>query len=228
MAEAGGQPRLTPKGRGTRERIVKTAAELMSQRGVAGTSIADVRKAAEVSGSQMTHYFQDKRSLVLAVISWQADTVIGVHREASEGGLNTFNALDLWAERSIALVREAGVEGGCGFGSLAGELVDADAETRAELAVGFSRWEAMFREGLLTMRDRGVLRPEADPAELAASLLAAFQGGMLLAQTTRDIRHLEAALRTAVAYVRSFAPKGPPRPASRRGARASASAVGVS
>jgi TetR/AcrR family transcriptional repressor of nem operon len=103
----------------------------MSQQGVAGTSIADVRKAAEVSGSQMTHYFQDKRSLVLAVISWQADTVIGVHREASEGGLNTFNALDLWAERSIALVREAGVEGGCGFGSLAGELVDADAETRA-------------------------------------------------------------------------------------------------
>jgi TetR/AcrR family transcriptional repressor of nem operon len=191
---------LTPKGRATRERIVKTAAELMARQGVAGTSIDDVRRAAEVSGSQMTHYFQDKRSLVRAVIAMQADTVIGLHQQP---GLDSFEALEGWAEQNIARQQEA--KGGCNFGSLAGELAETDAETRAELAAGFTRWEALFREGLQAMSDRGELRPDADPALLAAGLLAALQGGMLLTKTTRDIRHLEAALKTAVDHVRSYA-----------------------
>jgi TetR/AcrR family transcriptional regulator, transcriptional repressor for nem operon len=191
---------LTPKGRATRERIVKTAAELMARQGVAGTSIDDVRRAAGVSGSQMTHYFQDKRTLVRAVIAMQADTVIGL-----QPSLDSFEALERWAEQNIARQQEANCESGCIFGSLAGELAETDAETRAELAAGFTRWEALFREGLQAMSDGGELRPDADPALLAAGLLAALQGGLLLTKTTRDIRHLEAALKTAVDHVRSYA-----------------------
>jgi hypothetical protein len=55
------------------------------------------------------------------------------------------------------------------------------------------------------MRDRGDLRPEANPDELAISLLAALQGGMLLTQTTRDIKPLEGAIKGVLAHVRSFA-----------------------
>src|ERR1700742_3895491 len=200
--------RLTPKGRATRERIVEAAADLMFRQGVAGTSIDDVRKATGVSGSQMTHYFRDKRSLVRAVIAWQADTVIGLHQQPSLGRLDTFEALALWAELNFDRQRELNCEGGCSFGSLAGELAETDAEPRADLAAGFTRWEALFRDGLQAMRDRGDLRPEADPAELAAGLLAALQGGMLLTQVTRDIRHVQAALKTALAHVRSFAASG--------------------
>lgn len=197
--------RLTPKGRATRERIVEAAAGLMFRQGVAGTSIDDVRKATGVSGSQMTHYFRDKRSLVRAVIAWQADAVIGLHRQAPLDGLDTFEALDLWAEMNIARQRELRCEGGCSFGSLAGELAETDTETRADLAAGFTRWEALFRDGLQAMRDRGDLRPDADPAQLAAGLLASLQGGMLLTQTTREIRHLQAALKTALDHIRSYA-----------------------
>jgi AcrR family transcriptional regulator len=198
-------PRLTPKGRATRERIVRTAADLIFRQGVAGTSIDDVRKAAGVSGSQMTHYFQDKRSLVRAVVAWQADNVIGQHQQPNLGRLDSFEALELWAEQNIARQRELNCEGGCGFGSLAGELAETDPETRSDLAAGFTRWEALFRNGLQAMRDRGELHPDADPAVLAAGLLASLQGGMLLTQTTRDIRHVEAAVKAALDHVRSYA-----------------------
>jgi TetR/AcrR family transcriptional regulator, transcriptional repressor for nem operon len=197
--------RLTAKGRATRERIVATAADLIFAQGVAGTSIDDVRRAAGVSGSQMTHYFQDKHSLIRAVIAWQADTVIGRHQQPALGRLDSFEALDRWAELNIAGQRETDCAGGCSFGSLAGELAETDAETRADLAAGFDRWEALFRDGLQAMQDRGDLRPDADPNELAVGLLAALQGGMLLTQTTRDIRHVEAALKTALDHVRSYA-----------------------
>jgi AcrR family transcriptional regulator len=208
MGDAEETARLTPKGRATRDRIVRAAADLIFRQGAVGTSIDDVRKAAGVSGSQMTHYFRDKRSLVRAVIAWQCDTVIGLHEQPALGRLDSFEALGLWAELNIARQRELNCEGGCSFGSLAGELAMSDAETRADLADGFVRWETLFRRGLTAMRDRGDLRPDADPGELAAALLASLQGGMLLTKTTRDIRLLEAALKTALDHVRSYAPLG--------------------
>jgi TetR/AcrR family transcriptional repressor of nem operon len=214
MGDVQAPQRLTPKGRATRERIVRTAADLIFAQGVAATSIDDVRRAAGVSGSQMTHYFQDKRSLVRAVIAFQAESVISQHQQPELGGLDSFEALELWAQQNIAKQREATGIGGCGFGSLAGELAETDPGIRADLAAGFTRWEALFRDGLQAMRDRGDLRPEADPAVLAAGLLAALQGGMLLTQTTRDPRHLEAALRSALDHVRSYA--ATPRPADAR------------
>ena len=63
--------RLTRRGRETRERIVAAAAELIFERGVAETTLEDIRAAAGVSGSQVYHYFEDKQALVRAVIDHQ-------------------------------------------------------------------------------------------------------------------------------------------------------------
>jgi TetR/AcrR family transcriptional regulator, transcriptional repressor for nem operon len=194
---------LTRKGQATKARIVATAAELVFEHGVAGTSIDDVRRAAGVSGSQMTHYFDDKRSLVRVVIAHQAGAVLEAQQHPALGQLDSFEALDAWAE--LNLERQRRCEGGCMLGSLAGELVECDAETRAGLADGFERWEALLRGGLEAMRDRGELREQADPGALALALLAAVQGGSLLARIRNDITPLEAALDTALAHIRSLA-----------------------
>ncbi len=75
---------------------------------------------------------------------------------------------------------------------------------RDELVTGFSRLEGAVRDGLTAMRDRGELRPDADPARLGTATLAAPQGGLLLIQVRRDTAPLEAALDMAIAHVRSF------------------------
>src|SRR6202166_2933114 len=74
--ETSDRPRLTPKGERTRARIVEEAAALIHERGVAGTTLEDVKAAAEVSGSQMYHYFPDKNELVQAVIDFHAETIV--------------------------------------------------------------------------------------------------------------------------------------------------------
>ena len=74
--ETSDRPKLTPKGARTRARIVEEAAALIHERGVASTTLEDVKVAAEVSGSQMYHYFPDKNDLVQAVIDYQADTIV--------------------------------------------------------------------------------------------------------------------------------------------------------
>jgi len=196
---------LTSKGQATRARIVGVAADLMTARGVSAVSMLDVRKAANVSGSQLSHYFGDKQSLIRAVIAHQADAVIHLHQAPELGQLDSFNALELWAKLNIESLESRNCQGGCSYGSLAGELAECDPAVRTDLAAGFARWEELFRHGITLMRDRGDLRPDADPDQLSYAIMAALQGGMLLGQTARDATPLRAALRSVLEYLRSYA-----------------------
>lgn len=191
-------PVLTARGRATRERIVTAAATLMHQRGVAGTSLDDVRAATGTSKSQLYHYFADKSALVGAVIQWQVGQVLQAQQPALDG-IDSMAALRRWRNQVVELNRGADSLGGCPLGRLAAELAGADRRAPAELVAGFATWQQRLAAGLCRIRDRGELDAESDA--LAAGLLAAVQGGLLLAQATRSVQPLEAALDLALSGV---------------------------
>jgi TetR/AcrR family transcriptional repressor of nem operon len=197
--------RLTPKGHAVRQKIIEAAADLIYERGVAGTSNELVRQAAGISGSQLSHYFPDKESLVRAVIAWRADTMIGLQRNPPLGELDSIGKLRAWADSYTE--REDVCTGGCSFGSLAAEVIKGELDVQDEIVAGFGRWRDLFERGLTAMRDRGDLRRAADPGQLAYALMAAFQGGMLLTQAARDVGPLRAALSGTIDHVASYAPR---------------------
>jgi TetR/AcrR family transcriptional regulator, transcriptional repressor for nem operon len=197
--------RLTRKGRATRARIIDVAARLMFERGVGGTSIDEVRSAAAVSGSQISHYFDGKRDLTRNVIGARRSHVREFHAQPQLRALDSLAALEAWVEATLAELDPVYRKGGCVYGSLAAELVEADAEIHADLADGYDQWIELFQSGLTEMRRRGDLRPEADPRHLAVSLVAAHQGGALVTFLTDDPEPLRAALTGAVEYISSFA-----------------------
>ena len=186
-----GRPRLTRKGAVTRARIVDAAAELIFQKGVARTTVEEVRDGAHVSSSQLYHYFEDKPALVRAVIERQTDTTIGTQERFD---LSSLDGLREWRDFVVDHARDSGGRGGCPIGSLGSELADTDPEARVVVAASFKRWEASIMAGLLRMHALGRLGPEADPRRLALALLAALEGGLLLAKIQRDSEPLAAAL----------------------------------
>src|SRR5258708_38367581 len=99
---------VTRKGRATRDRIVAAAATLMNAQGVAGTSTEDVQAAADVSASQIYHYFGNKRSLTRAVIEYQTDTIVGT-QETLLTRLDDLDAFRAWAELIVPAQRHDGV-----------------------------------------------------------------------------------------------------------------------
>ncbi|MFE0332575.1 TetR/AcrR family transcriptional regulator, partial [Streptomyces sp. NPDC058960] len=177
--------KLTSKGQATRARILEHAAELIYTKGVHGTNNEQLRRAAGVSGSQINHYFPTKESLVLAVIAWQAERVLTFHRDERFAGFDTLDALRAWADFYVGY--ERAYQEGCTLGSLASEIIKTDLDVHDELASAFDQWRGIFREGIERMQQLGRISAEADPTQLANLLLAAFQGGMLLAQVARDI-----------------------------------------
>jgi AcrR family transcriptional regulator len=212
-------PRFTQKGLRTRARIVERAAQLMFERGVNGTSLDDVRKAVKVSGSQLTHYFFDKRELTRQVIASRANDVISFHTQPQLGQLDSLRTLRAWADACIA-DEDVYLRGGCVYGSLAGELLESDDGILDDLAAGYDDWLQLFRSGLKAMCRRGELGDDADPRHLAVALVAAHQGGTMLTHATGAAEPLRAMVNAAVDYV-AFFRSTPGRGASRSAARSS-------
>jgi TetR/AcrR family transcriptional repressor of nem operon len=190
-------PRLTPRGRATRERIVAAAATLIHERGVAGTSLDDVRAATGTSKSQLYHYFADKSALVRGVVDRQVSEVLQA-QSAELDALDSMAALRAWRDRVVALNARVACVGGCPMGRLVSELAESDPTARAALRDGFGTWQARLATGLRSMKERGELSPESDVEVLALGLVAAAQGGLLLTQTARSTAPLEAALDLAL------------------------------
>jgi TetR/AcrR family transcriptional repressor of nem operon len=205
--DARDRTKLTAKGARTRARIVDAAAQLVYERGVASSTLDDVRAAAEVSGSQLYHYFADKDELVQAIIDHQAEAILGNQRQAD---LSSIEGLGAWRDMVITQVRGTEAKGGCPLGSLGGQLAEVDPEARVLIAAGFDRWSAAIGDGLRNLHAAGHLASEINPDDLAVTLLAALQGGLLLAQVQRDPRALETALDTLIALASngSVAPRG--------------------
>jgi AcrR family transcriptional regulator len=197
----------------TRARIIEVASRLMFERGIANTSIDQVRRTAAVGGSQISHYFSDKRDLTRHVVDARRNDVRAFHTQPQFAALDSVDALQAWADACVADIDAVYRVGGCIYGSLAGELIEADSEIHDDLSAGYDQWIELFAAGLTAMRDRGDLRPDADPRHLAVSLVVAHQGGAMLTHITGDPQPLQTAVNAAVDYVRSFAvqPRSPKR-----------------
>jgi AcrR family transcriptional regulator len=206
---------FTRKGLATRSRIIGAATDLMFQQGVAGTSMEDLRSTALVSGSQISHYFQGKRELTRQVIASRRNDVIAFHTQPQLGALDSLQALQAWADACVADADTVYRRGGCVYGSLAGELLEAHDDLLDDLAAGYDQWLELFRAGLTAMREHGELRSDADPRHLAVALVVAHQGGAMITHATGSAEPMRAAVTAAVDYVRAFVPT----PKSRRPAR---------
>lgn len=192
------QPRLTAKGERTRGRIVEEAARLIYERGVAATTLDEIKAAAEVSGSQLYHYFPDKDELVRAVINYQANAIVTNQQHAN---LGTVKGLRAWRNTVVAASKSTEAKGGCPLGSLGGQLAESDPEARALIAAGFDLWSSTLSDGLQTLRAHGQLSSDINPDDLAVTILAALQGGLLLAQVQRSTRPFEITVDTILALV---------------------------
>jgi AcrR family transcriptional regulator len=194
----------TRRGQASRERIIASAADLVGERGVHGTSLDDVLTTVGASKGQLYHYFRDKEDLVRAVVARQTERVLDAQMPLLEE-LDSWAAIAAWFDALVALQDQRGCVGGCPIGSLASELADHHEAVRRDLVGSFDRWEGYLARGLARMRERGELAPQADPTTLAMAVMASIQGGLLLTQTRKTSHALRVALDAALLYLRSFA-----------------------
>jgi TetR/AcrR family transcriptional repressor of nem operon len=195
---------MSARGEATRARMISSAADLMYVRGVNAVTLDDVRAATGTSKSQLyKHFPAGKPGLVRAVVTLRAEQILA-REEQRLARFKSMSGLRRWRD---ALVQGAALQGGaygCALGNLVVELADQDEQARTSLSGYFASWEGLLAAGFRRMQDDGILPANADSDALATGLMAALQGGYLLAQADHDVGPMAAALDMALAHIESL------------------------
>ena len=180
---------------GVRQRMVDTAAVLLARHGLQATSFTEVLKASGAPRGSLYHHFPGgKDDLVLAALD-AAGSRAGTVLDGIAG-----QPADVVAERFIGLWRavltRSDFTAGC---SLLAVTVAADSEPLLDKAgTIFAAW---------TVRIAGLLAEGGVPAEqstaLATSLIAACEGGVVLARAARSLAPYDAVASVQLATIRS-------------------------
>ena len=183
---------LTPKGTATRQRIIEGAAAEIRDRGVAATTLDDVRARTGTSKSQLFHYFPDgKEELLLAVARFEADRVIS-DQQPHLGDLTSWAAWQSWRDTVVSHYLGQGRR--CPLNVLLSQLGRNTPGAQAVVNQLMRHWEDEIAAGVRHLQDAGEVDRHLDAGRAAAALLAGIQGGAVMMHSTGRIDHLEAAL----------------------------------
>ncbi|MEV7346455.1 TetR/AcrR family transcriptional regulator [Streptomyces sp. NPDC093544] len=179
---------MVGSGRGPRERMVFSAAQLIRRDGVAATGMREVAAHAGAPRGSLQHYFPGgKEQLVNEAVDWagryagkRVARFLAELPEPTPSGL--FAAMvRQWTEE----FRTAGFASGCPVAAATVDCAESVESTRVAAAAAFARWNRPVAQALT---DLGVPRDRAEP--LATVMISALEGALLIARTERDVRAL--------------------------------------
>lgn len=171
--------------RSRKRQIVDAAADLISARGYAETSIDDVIGESGLSGkSHFYHYFKSKEELGVEVLEREAELFaergLAILREPMIAPLDR---LALFIDTLVATQLDRHGRG-VAFGNLASKMAHANEEFRKRIESVFDRWARQIRS--LLREAHGELREGVDAARLARFVIATLEGALLMSRVTRD------------------------------------------
>ena len=176
-----------------RERMVRSAAQLIRRKGVSGTGMREIVTEADAPRGSLQHYFPGgKEEIVSDALLWAGDVMARqVRRGLSELKSRTPSALlasivDSWRRE----LTEAQFSAGCPLVAAAADTAATSEQLRQVLRRAFDGWLQPLSEGLV---DLGVPPERAD--DLAVVVIAALEGAIILARIRRDLTPLDALIR---------------------------------
>lgn len=171
----------------TREKMVRTAAVLLREHGVAGTTIDRVLAVSGAPRGSVYHHFPGGRAQLLSeAVEFATDSIIELAGAAGEGdpavALDAFVAL--WREQLVASDYRAGCP-------VLAVVVDADPalpELTEQAGEAFGRWQSVLARML---GERGMTTTSAD--RLALQSLCILEGAVAVSRARRGISPLDEA-----------------------------------
>ncbi|WP_284742966.1 TetR/AcrR family transcriptional regulator [Amycolatopsis sp. RTGN1] len=172
----------------TRQRMLDTAADLFHSQGYHATGLTQLTTAGGApKGSLYFHFPGGKEQLAAEAVRLSSERTGALLEAILRDAPDAVTAIDRAVEALAGFLTESDFQRGCPLATVA---LDAAAESepiREACADGYSSWHEIFSNYLA---EKQLSAERAD--ELATVVLAAIEGGLLLARTRRDLAPLRA------------------------------------
>ncbi|XRQ15029.1 TetR/AcrR family transcriptional regulator [Actinomadura welshii] len=167
----------------TRERILRTAAELFRRQGYHGTGLTQVlRESRAPKGSLYFHFPGGKEQLASEAIARNGREVGESLAQVLVAARDARSGVAAMGEHFARSLRESGFTQGCPLATVALETAAENETLRAVCDGVYGDWQ---RGIALALRGWGVPGDRVEP--LAALVLSSLQGAVMLARVRRDV-----------------------------------------
>lgn len=171
------------KGIRTREKVLAGATELFHRQGFSGTSIHDLIRETGVKKGNLYHHFSSKEAMGLDVLARARDEFFRFLENSLEGDTPSVRLSNHFA--AIARYHEGrNLVGGCIFGNTALEMSDRNEAYRNVIHSVFEEWRRRIQDVLEHAVRSGEVRKDLDPKAMARHVVAAVEGGILVARAS--------------------------------------------
>jgi AcrR family transcriptional regulator len=166
----------------TRDRIVQAATELFRRQGLNGTSIKQITAAAGVTTGSLYHFYPaGKEQLAAEVIETSGAAYRDLFEMIADAAGDPVAAVHDFFEGAALALEDTDFIDPCPIGTIAREVASTSETLRETTTRVFDSWIAAAacrfeRAGL----------PAAHAAELATCVVAAIEGGFVVARAARD------------------------------------------
>ncbi len=179
---------MSPRKSDSRERMISSAVALLREYGASATSVDRVLAHSGAPRGSVYHHFPGGRTqLIGEAVASVGDVVSALIEDAARSG-DPLEAIDaffaLWRDRLI----ESGFRAGCSIAAVAVETNDDAPQLSRAAAAYFARWQQALA-GVFTRNGVSVERGR----RLAAFVVAAVEGAVIMCRAERSIVPLEAA-----------------------------------
>jgi len=179
-------------GPGSREKILFCARDLFYFVGYQTTSVDDILRVSGVAKSNFYYHFRTKDELALAVLDLHiAEFESSAIKALSDSSSDAAGRLERFCQTLVQAQAEIQRMGGCPFGTFAASLSIHEGDNRTDrfrqvLCDVFRQLEAKIAACLRDGVQSGIFRDDIPVDELAATVLAAIEGLMLMTRTQRS------------------------------------------
>lgn len=186
-----------------RDNIIKAASELIHLKGFNNTSVEDILQRSGTKKGNFYFYFRSKEELGFVVLENHLEKfrsccmapILDSDDQPLNKLMRILDALEM--EQS-----QANCQGGCPFGNLALELSDTHDGFRTRLQEIFQGIADVFHR-LLQEASTG-FRPGPNLSEVSQFIVAAVEGGIMLAKVHKSVVPLQQCVRHLKNYLSAF------------------------
>lgn len=188
----------------TKEALTEATAELLWERGYAGTSPAMILRRSNVGQGSMYHHFSGKAELAMVAMNHMADELRWSVEAAMAGCDSAVGRVTAYLDL------ERDPLAGCRLGRLAQDHdVVSDNRLRQPVTDFFIWLTRCLIEVLADGVSSGELRPETDAETMGSLIVSAIQGGYVLSRAQQDPEVFQRAVAGVKRVLESLVPENP-------------------
>jgi TetR/AcrR family transcriptional repressor of nem operon len=184
----------------TRERIVSSALNLVQTRGFNAFSFRDIADEIGIRSASIHHYFPTKEDLGRELITSYREKFHTALMNISSSTPDALKQLDAFVSLLARSVEDG--EKVCLCGVLMSDCETLEEPMRQELTKMTGEVENWAATVLKRGKDQGVLKFSEQPAVLARTLFASFQGIMLCARAHKEPARFARAARSLITLLK--------------------------